>query len=570
MSFPRLLRGVLWVLLVGFSFVGVFDHSLWGPDDSREAGMIREMYRERFWVATELNHQLIVEKPPLSHWTALALCTAAGGVDEGLVRLPAALFALGTLILVFCLIRGRGADPDAGRERAAWSAVFLCATAVEFAEYARVVLTDMCVTFMVTLSLFLFWRTWLRRAGDSKFPAWRWAPFLIVTAIGFYAKGLVGPGLVWCAVAAFLMSRREWRLLVGLGLAFAPLLGLAVLPWALALHRVGGKATVVSALWDNQFGRFLQFSATNKNLPQDPYFVHKEPVWYYLTELPRYLVPWTLLMIPTGIAWFRKATPFREPQDAFLRAALIGMLALLHLSSAKVATYALPVFPVAFAMTGTWLVEAASRERLTGIEAACGALTAMGAALLLLGAPIAAVVAHVRRPDIVIAATPADVVRLYALATVTVGVASAGIVALWRSRRSVGRRWVWPLAPAFVAWGFTALWSLLLPHVEHHRTYEPIVALAREQLQAGREVALYRGDERWLGAFDFYLDRSIPIVPVGSLAGYLAVPQPRAVIVALEVDPSFERLLAETPHTVLQPEDAGIKGGSFCIVTNPR
>src|SRR5262249_14845333 len=160
---------------------------------------------------TVLNHEVILEKPPLAQWTALAFCAVAGRIDEGLVRLPSALYGLGTLVLLYLLLRprrggGAGTGSDAGgahgatggrAEIGAWSAVLLCAGAAEFWEYARVVLTDMTLAFMVMLSIYLFWRAWERGESDPAAPAWRWVPFLLAAALAFYAKGLIGPGFVW-------------------------------------------------------------------------------------------------------------------------------------------------------------------------------------------------------------------------------------------------------------------------------------------------------------------------------------------------------------------------------------
>src|SRR5262249_32257853 len=163
-----------------------FDHSLWGPDDAREAGMISEMRREHVYAATVLNHELILEKPPLAQWLALGFCAVAGRMNEGLVRLPSALCGLGTLVLLYFMLRGRRGEADDRAEIGAWSAVLLCAGAAEFWQYARVVLTDMTLVFTVMLSLFLFQRAW-ERGGRS---AWRWIPFLLTSALAFYAKGL--------------------------------------------------------------------------------------------------------------------------------------------------------------------------------------------------------------------------------------------------------------------------------------------------------------------------------------------------------------------------------------------
>jgi 4-amino-4-deoxy-L-arabinose transferase-like glycosyltransferase len=579
-TLPRALRPLLWIFLIGFSLLGVFDHSLWGPNDSREAGMISEMRREHVYAATVLNHEVILEKPPLAQWTALAFCAVAGRIDEGLVRLPSALYGLGTLVLLYLLIRPRrrggtpdgahGADAgarDATGEIGAWSAVLLCAGAAEFWEYARVVLTDMTLAFMVMLSLYLFWRAWEGGEANPAITAWRWAPFLLVAALAFYAKGLIGPGFVWCGVGSFLVWRRRWRLLVTLGLVYAVVLAAAVAPWAVALYRIGGREALHVAFWDNQVGRFLSFS--DRSLPHDPYFVHKEPVYYYLVKLPIFLMPWTPLLLPALIAWWKRSTPFREPVHVYLRAVCFGMLLLLHVAAAKVGSYALPVFPFLFAMIGIWLADAAARPRLSRLGAWCGALTVVVASVALCGAPLALIAAWFERPELVRAAAGAHATKILGLAAIAFLIAAACTVAVTRVRRGPARAWALPLAPGLALWAFSALWVAALPVLEAHRTYAPIVDLTRREMNAGRMPALYRGDQRWLGALTFYLDRAVPTVPINTLAAYLASSEPRAVIVPRD-DEEFRKeiLPAGEPAAVLTPAIPGRKGNAFAIYLN--
>lgn len=103
---------LLWLLLVVFAFFGVFGHSLWGPNDTREGGMIWDMYRHGTWVTPTIDGMPFLEKPPLLHWTSLALCHLAGRVTEGLVRLPAALYGFGTLVIIYLFVAGTRAPGE--------------------------------------------------------------------------------------------------------------------------------------------------------------------------------------------------------------------------------------------------------------------------------------------------------------------------------------------------------------------------------------------------------------------------------------------------------------------------
>ena len=163
------------------------------------------------WVSPTIDGVPYLEKPPLLHWTARILRTALparGG--EGGLRLPAALFGFAAALSAVWFGR------RLGRERAGWMAAFMCVTAAQYMEYSRVVLTDTCVAACVAACLVLFWKTWTR--PDRR--ALHWLPFLLAAAATFYAKGFVGPALVWAGCGLFLLWKRQWRLVFALPLAY--------------------------------------------------------------------------------------------------------------------------------------------------------------------------------------------------------------------------------------------------------------------------------------------------------------------------------------------------------------
>ena len=566
---PALDRGVriaLWVLLGAFALQGVFGHSLWGGNDSREGGMIWDMYRHGTWVTPTINGQPFLEKPPLLHWTALVILHAAGRVSEGLVRLPAALFGLGTLVLVYLLVAGPRAPGEphgegAGRQLAAWAAVFTCGTAIEFHEYSRIVLTDIALTFVVTLSLFLFWRAWLRPSLG------RWVAFLAAAAGAFYGKGLIGPALIWASVAVFLIWRRHFRLLAGLAAAYLPFLIGLVAPWVVALYRAYGAAAVRFAFWDNQIGRFFRFG--DRSLPHDPFFINKEPIYYYATHLPVYLLPWTLLLLPALVAWWRGSTPVRSPLHGFVTSALAGMLLVLHLSSAKVVNYALPVYPFIFIVLGSWLADLAQRMRPGVLERWVARLTAWAVVGLFAGVPAAFVAGTFLRPDLFRTGGRATTIGEAMLGALLLALVVTAAVALHRLAGSALRPAALTLAPAAFALVAMATLQLVTPAVDRDRSYRPFAALAAGEAAQGRDVALATSQECDVGAFTFYLDRRLPILRDGSeVASFLEVARPREVIVPTDKLHAIEAALGSFPHAQLQVGAPGTVSRSFVLLLN--
>jgi 4-amino-4-deoxy-L-arabinose transferase-like glycosyltransferase len=560
---PQLL---LWLLLVAFAFSGVFGHSLWGGNDSREGGMIWDMYRHGTWVTPTINGKAFLEKPPLLHWTSLAFCHLTGRVTEGLVRLPAALYGFGTLVLIYLFVTGArtpggSGTPDGQRQLAAWAAVFLCATAIEFQEYSRIVLTDIALTFMVILSLFLFWRAYLRPGAG------RWLAFLVAAAGAFYAKGLIGPALVWSAVGVFLFWKRRLRLLAGLAGVYVPVLLILVLPWVVALLRFAGEGAVRFVFWDNQVGRFFHFR--DSSLPNDPFFVNKEPVYYYLANLPLYIAPWTLLLVPAFVAWWRRSSPFREPFHVYINSALAGMFLLLHASSSKVVSYALPVYPFLFMMVGIWLAEMAWRPYTTALERLSTWATAWALVLLCGTVPVLYVAAAFVRPDLVRTGGTASTVAGLALAGLIMAFVAIGVVKLRALVRTGARPVAFVLAPAAYALAVIGILQLVTPPIDRGRTVEPIASLAAEHASRGRVLALACGEERDVGAFTFYLDRRLPLLAHGvDVRSFLADPEPRAVIALASSLPELRPLLTGLEHDELVAGLPDTVSGSFVLLVN--
>lgn len=504
-------RNILLLLLALFFSFGLFDHSLWGPNDCREGAMIWDMVQAGHWVTPTLNGVPYLEKPPLLHWTGVILCRLFGTVNEGLVRLPAALYGFGTVLLLW--LWGR----RLGRERAGLAAAFLCATSFTFLEYSKIVLTDTCLAFMVLLSLTLFWNALTAprpRAG-------LYLLFVLVSALSFYAKGLLGPGFVWVSVGTYLLYRRNWKLAFGLPLVFLPVFVLVLAPWAWALWREGGVDFLRSVFWDNQFGRFLTFS--NPDLPPDPYFVHKEPIYFYLMSIPASLLPWLLLVLPAMVRWFRRGQGLGDPLAVFMRFCVISMLLVLHASSAKVGVYALSIFPILFLMTAIWLEDATTRWASKTDRWPLLATVHLLSAILWLAPPVYVSLfflpASLRQQYL----GGLDLLRDLGTAKAALTAALAGIawvlsIGTYRKLRARFRQGDRPLVALWMPAAWATLLMLtafvVLPIYDDQRGHKPVAALLSAEITQGRQISLGFTEEKYVGAFTFYTRQRLPVTPL--------------------------------------------------------
>src|ERR1043165_2002968 len=95
----------IFLLLFPFYLLFTFDHSLWNPDETRDAGIARSMFVDKDFVVPRLNGEAFLEKPPLYYWSTSLVYGLAGRITAGLTPLPAALY--GILGILFTFLIGR-------------------------------------------------------------------------------------------------------------------------------------------------------------------------------------------------------------------------------------------------------------------------------------------------------------------------------------------------------------------------------------------------------------------------------------------------------------------------------
>jgi 4-amino-4-deoxy-L-arabinose transferase-like glycosyltransferase len=355
----RLARWLLLSLLCSFLFFHrLADRDLWSSHEGRAAQNAATILRDGCWGLPKLyDGHPELQKPPLYYWL-VALLARNGTVDAWAVRLPAALSALGGVLLLFGWLAARG------RPVAGLVAAVVLATTVHYTWLARVGRIDMPLTLVVSTALICFAVVDQRRK-----PLHRGEPAALAT--GLFSND--SPGSLRCrfacllgylAIAAAVMLKGP----IGIVLPAAVLTVHALVQGQLCLNNLRRSSlwwgvplvlalTVPWFCWVNgqTNGDFFRVFFLHHNFDRglgsaDDLRVH--PWWFYG---PRWLIdffPWSPLVL-AGLVYLLRSGRWRgDPEARFGLVWFAVMLALLSCAGFKRADYLLPAYPGAALLLG--------------------------------------------------------------------------------------------------------------------------------------------------------------------------------------------------------------------------
>lgn len=328
-------------------------------------------------------------KPPLFHWTAVAIDRVAGirKVTAANLRLPSALYAIaGAVLTMLFALELFGLD-------AAILAGLALAASYQYISQGRFGRVDMTLCFFESLGLFAFlW--WMPRNRTSSGVTARLesnlsALYLMAVALGLavLSKGPVGAILPGVSILIFMSVERRGHQIVTMLDPGAIILGGAIASsWYLACYFGGRYAFLNRQLDTENVGRF--FGSLGAMAP-----------WYYLKPVLLNSAPLSLF-IPVAAVYAllsplpssQSDNPTSPPVEGRVAACNAGRVAVrlfaifyfatvmfFSIAAYKRRTYLLPVWPSAAVMLAWWIVTV---PPLAWRRAAAWAFGALCAALI--------------------------------------------------------------------------------------------------------------------------------------------------------------------------------------------
>jgi len=382
-------RQAFWVALAAIlliSFTGVFDHTVWTPDEPRDAEVGREMLVNGDLIVPTLAGKPFLEKPPL-YWWAMAGMYRLFGVSDGVARNTSALAAVLTLLLVFDVAR-RVANPFAGL-----MAALVTTTMSDFYRHFHRVVVDPWLALFVMLGYWGFVVAVFGKKDENTDQPSALGIFVVYLAGGlsFFVKGPVGPGLVAMPlVGAILVTRRwnffrSWVHIPGIFVCLA-----LCLCWPFMLYVRGGKELFLNGFFiPNVVNRIFPSAAKHYGGG------HENPFWYYL-KFPIKIIPWVITFPAVGHWLWRKRWPSEWNGTALVCLASLFPIGVIFLSipGNKRMLYLLPLFAPLGIVIGAWVAATSKRENSQKIDHATHVIMLIILALSVLAASVAMPVAY--------------------------------------------------------------------------------------------------------------------------------------------------------------------------------
>jgi len=328
----------LLALVLFLQCTGIIDHSLWTPDEPREAEIVREMSLSGDYLIPHLAGRPFLEKPPLYYLTATLAYNAFGERFREAGRFASALFGLATLLMIYLTARRLYSEETANL------AVLILATFPLFFLASHKMLVDVGLVFFIAAAMCSF-----ILAYKGLLPA-GYKLFWLSAAFAFLTKGIIGIAIPGAGIIIFILWQRDLDILKKGWLFQGVLLILSVMiTWGFILYLKGGYDYLDTFYIHNQLGRFIPSSSLYKG-------GHVRPFYFYLKDVPIQAAPWSILLIPGLI----RAKYFGDT-ERFLCSWLLGGLILLSLATTKREIYFLPMYPAMAIFIAHWMSQVGSQ-----------------------------------------------------------------------------------------------------------------------------------------------------------------------------------------------------------------
>jgi 4-amino-4-deoxy-L-arabinose transferase-like glycosyltransferase len=332
--------------------------------EPREAVQVWDEVNRSEWILPLRNGVDLPSKPPLFHWLGGAASVANGEVNELSCRLPSAVLATFSVLLVLWL-GAKKWGPAAG----VYAALIL-ATNFEWMRAATTSRVDMTLTAFLIGALVALDRI---TAAPQPTTA-QLAGFYVCMGLAALGKGPVGILLPALVTVVYLGARGDVARLRRMRVIAGGLFAVVIASWwyALAIAHAGWPFVQKQILVEN-FGRFFSAGASGAG--------HQHPFYYLVGGFFAGFFPWSAFLPSLAIYLHRCRGRLESRGYLYPLVWFLTVFVFYSISQSKRTVYILPVYPAASLLLGAWWHELADK-RIRPSRAMSRALMAAAVAMM--------------------------------------------------------------------------------------------------------------------------------------------------------------------------------------------
>ena len=298
-------------------------------EESRWAGIAREMIARGDFVVPRQQGTIFPERPPLGSWAMALVGSIRGRVDLVAIRLPSALATLALVLVIYAYARTWMS------RLASFAAAAIYATCGQVLQLGRMGESEALFTLFTGGALLIWHGGYL----SDRSRTLSWCLGYALAGLGALVKGPQAPVYFVGATVVFLLIQRDWRWLVCRGhalgaLVFAAIVGAWLVPFA-ASHW-----EAVDDIW--------------AGLAQDRFTTHglAKHLAIYPFETFGCLLPWSPLLVVLLKPSVRRSILAARAETKFLLVALAVTYPSVWLAAGARGRYYMPLYPCLAVLMG--------------------------------------------------------------------------------------------------------------------------------------------------------------------------------------------------------------------------
>lgn len=335
------IKYILWIFLLFITIylVPLGDRPLIIPDETRYAEIPREMINSGDWTVPRLNDLRYFEKPPMGYWLN-AISLNVFGENSFAVRFSGAISVLLTGCLVFLLTMTAGFD-----RKIAYISTIIYLTSLGVYLSGTFSVLDSMLSLFLTAGIGFFYIAIVKEK-----PIY-WILAGIAFGCSFLTKGFLAfavpvivliPWLIWIKQPGIVI---RWGWLIVLTAFFI------ALPWGISIHNREPDFWNYF-FWVQHINRFAGENAQ-----------HQAPFYYFIMYFPLLAFPWASFL-PAAINNLRHNKEISN--NLLIKLSSLWVIIpfiFFSVSSGKLATYILPIFPPLAILLGVGLYKCAGLSK---------------------------------------------------------------------------------------------------------------------------------------------------------------------------------------------------------------